>query len=422
MRIPSGSCRFCTSLALLIVAAAVCSAKARAEIAGADTTLAVSKVTFGPVRLGRNELSATVRNVGDRRVMAVLDLRAVPGMWMIPNWQRQFGLELAPGEEAVLKGTFEFRRLSREGTLRVRVGPGERTDQGHLRFRAVDFDTTYDVGADSPDAYDPTEDFTLTRRTPFEIYTWKGSLADRQIDAIAAARLRALHRIETLLAAPEPSRIRLVFYPDAQTKLEQTGHRGVGWALGSTLVEVYNDSVRLDPYHELAHVVAGEVGSPPPLLAEGFAIYATERLGGDALAFLGLPGRTVDEVVCGVAGSDDFIPLRDLLALDNIGSTAERAGREYAEAGSFVRYLVASAGWPRFRRAYAELDGDATSQENMEKLRTVYGLGVPATEGLAPRSVRKVTPRRGGAVRLPHRPALRGSFTGRPYIASNTHI
>jgi len=333
----------------------------------------VTDVVRDTARLGENTLRARIRNAGTTALTVVMDLRAVPGMWMIPNIQRQTAIELSPGEERVVEGTYGFERMSREATLRLRVGPGSRTEYGTYRVDRVDFEATYPVGADSPDAFDPADWFTLTRKGPLEIYTWKGSLAERDVDAIAAERLRALEALEKLLGVPGPRRVRLVFYADEPTKIEQTGHHGVGWARGTTLVEVYNDSVRLDPYHELAHIVADELGSPPSVLGEGFAIHASEHLGADALAFLGYAGRSPDDVVCGLVGTADFIPLRELMGAD-IGSDETRSGREYAEAGSLVKYLVEGLGAERFRRAYGTLDGDATADDNLAALRDLYGM------------------------------------------------
>lgn len=348
--------------------------------AALDTALVVTGVQHGIARLGQNPFRATIRNPGDASVTAVLDLRAEPGMWMIPNMQRQFPVDLAPREQRVVEGTYEFRRLSREATLRARVGPGEPTEGGGHRLLRVDYERTWDVGRETPDAYDPAEDFVHVRRGSLELYAWRGSLAARNLERIAAERTSAMEALEELLGVTGPDAVRMVFYGDEETKIEQTGHRGVGWATGSTIVEVHNDSIQLDPYHELAHIVAAEAASPPPFLGEGFAIYATERLGADALRYLGNPGRSAHQVTCEARREGRFIPLVELVALDNIGSDESRAGLEYAEAGSFVRYLVESRGLDVFRAAYGTLAGGAEVKENLRRLRTVSGARVEELE------------------------------------------
>jgi len=121
-------------------------------------------------------------------------------------------------------------------------------------------------------------------------------------------------------------RIRLVLYPDSATKTSQTGHVGSGFASARTIIEIFNDSVQLDPYHEVAHIVGGERGSPPAVLDEGFAVYVSQSLGADALKYLGAPGATVSQVVCGYLRSGTLIPLGRLFRFtDRGGATPQRA-------------------------------------------------------------------------------------------------
>jgi hypothetical protein len=344
-----------------------------------DTVLEVLEISLDTARLGENSFEIRVRNRNDVMVIALLDLRAVPGMWLIPNAQKQFLKELAPGEDGVIQGTFDFRRLSPEATLRVTVGPGEHREGG-FRFSRIDFQQVFEVGRTSPDAYDATEYFAVSRHGPLEIYAWTGSLAERHLEAIAAERLGAIEAIEQLLGVEAPERIRIVFYPDEPRKIEQTGHQGVGWARGTTLVEVYSEEVQLDPYHELVHVIANALGSPPPVLNEGLAVYASELLGADALRLLGFPNTPVHRAVCEIRQGSTYIPLADLLALDNIGSQEDRAAREYAQAGSFVKYLVERHGLERFRESYSHLSAREPSEENSRRLRHVYGMRLEKLE------------------------------------------
>jgi hypothetical protein len=355
-----------------------------------DTVLEVLEIGLETARLGQNSFEIRVRNRSDVMVMALLDLRAVPGMWLLPSAQQQFSKELAPAEEAVIEGTYEFRRLSPEATLRVTVGSGEPRDGGFFGFRGIDFQRVFDVGRTSPDAYDASEYFTISRHGPLEIYSWKGSLAERHLAAIAATRLGAIEAIEQLLGVEAPERIRIVFYADESHKIEQTGHQGRGWASGATLVEVYSEDVQLDPYHELVHVIAGALGSPPPILNEGLAIYASEFLGADALRLLGFPNTPVHRAACESWHGSAYIPLAELLALDNIGSQADRAPREYAQAGSFVRYVVERHGLDRFREAYRQLSARATTEENIHRLQQIYGIGLGDLESAWLREVEQL--------------------------------
>lgn len=368
-------------IAAALVAVLLVPTSGQAQALPPDSALVVEEIRFDTARPGINPLAVRVRNRANTAVLTVLDLRAVPGMWMSPNMQDQYAARLAPGQVATIEGTYEFVHLTPEATLRVTVGPGEYLEEWDVHLvRRADFRQTYPVGRDSPYALDPGKLFTVVRRGPLEIWAWKGSLAEARLEATAGERMRSLEATEELLDVRAPERIRLVFYPDQATKLEDTGHRGVGLARDSTLVEVYNDSVRMDPFHEMVHVLGAAAGDPPPLLGEGLAVYVSESLGGDALEFLGAPGLSPDRVTCRVAGTSEFVPLDELLTLDNIPGDSARAVREYAEAGSFVKHLIEGRGLERFRQAYGIVPGQDGAEARRESLRALYGTGVRELE------------------------------------------
>ena len=129
----------------------------------------------------------------------------------------------------------------------------------------------------------------------FLIYCFPDSLAARDIGHIAQQRDRGFEKIADLLGVRTDSKIRLFLFPDEQSKKAETGHQGAGWAFGNSVVEVYNEKTKLDPYHETAHILASQLGSPAALFSEGFAAYVSELLGADALKELGSPGKTCDQ-------------------------------------------------------------------------------------------------------------------------------
>ncbi|MGI6611770.1 MAG: hypothetical protein ACOX4G_14870 [Limnochordia bacterium] len=88
----------------------------------------------------------------------------------------------------------------------------------------------------------------------------------------AAERAQAMHDISCHLRVQPQARITMVFYPDAETKFQDTGHTGHGWAYGITLMAelVYPARVTVDsrvqkmaadlwPLEELLHFT--EIGS-----------------------------------------------------------------------------------------------------------------------------------------------------------------
>jgi hypothetical protein len=103
------------------------------------------------------------------------------------------------------------------------------------------------------------------------VYALRGMLRPEQLDAVVDERDRAVTVLSRMLGVRPPSGLTLVFYPDGSTKALDTHRVGAGMTNGRFIVEVINDSVRVDPYHELAHVISGQVGRAPPWLNEGFA-------------------------------------------------------------------------------------------------------------------------------------------------------
>ena len=200
---------------------------------------------------------------------------------------------------------------------------------------------------------------------------------------IEAERAKGLRQIEEILGARLTARIRLVFYPDSATKTRETGHIGNGFADGTTIVEIYNAEIQLDPYHEIAHIVGGEVGEPPALFDEGFATYVSERLGSPVLRYLGHADARIDEAVCRIAAGNGLIPIGELFRFTEIGSAASRADVAYPEAASFVKYLIEVKGLAPFREAYRTLrsaDDPSQVSRNEQAFTRIFGASVDGAE------------------------------------------
>jgi hypothetical protein len=360
--------------------------RARLEIAETPE-LRVWALDLGEPAPGANVFYAAVKNRTGQPVTLSLDLRASPGLWLLPNWQRQSRIELHPYEVRLIEAPYEFTRMSVEGALRVRFGRVMETSRGEADVDRF-FEESYRVGAGNPAALSPADFFDSLATAHLDIYAWRGSVAAGQMQAIGGRREAALEAIADELGVTFPDRVRLVFYPDSATKTDQTGHVGAGWAWGNNIIEIYNDLIRLDPYHELAHVVARRLGDPPALLSEGFATYVSERLGADALEFLGHPGLTADQVACESAGVGGLIPLDTLFGFTEIGSQASNPPVAYPQAASFVKFLVERYGIDTFRDAYrmlASTDEPAGVLANEEAFAAIYG----ATPGGLERSWRQ---------------------------------
>jgi hypothetical protein len=219
---------------------------------------------------------------------------------------------------------------------------------------------------------------TLEKRVTdhFDIYYSKGSTAEKEIDRIAQQKEQGYRQICTFLGADSDIRICMVFFEDGRTKQRQTGHQGAGWAYGNTIVEIYNEQQRLDPYHETTHILMGPVGSPPALFNEGFAVYMSERLGAPALESLSGGQAKVHQRAKELKGKGDWIELRELLGYTEIGSRASRPPVAYPEAASFVKFLIDSYGKDKFLQTYRTLrnsGAQAVRDANVKKLEEIYG-------------------------------------------------
>ena len=209
----------------------------------------------------------------------------MPGLWFM-SWQKQFSLLVPPRAARRFEVQYQWPGVGPNARLRVRFARATETADGGLQLAAPDVERLYRVGVGNPTTAQPR----LTTEH-FDIYVEKGSLAESEAEAIGRQREAALQEIEKLLGVTARQRIVLAFYSDADTKTRETGHIGAGLARNGMIVELYNSETRLDPFHELAHIVGRLLGDPPALLNEGFAVYASERLG--SLPYANWATRTV---------------------------------------------------------------------------------------------------------------------------------
>ncbi len=217
----------------------------------------------------------------------------------------------------------------------------------------------------------------------FEASAPAGSLAAQNLDAIVQERERAYSAICELLGTRPQLKVKLTFYEDEESKKQATGHAGLGWATDTSIVEVYNDSIQLDPYHELVHIVGGTVGHPTALFDEGFAVYVSERLGADALAYMGYKGMSISAAACLLVSSGKALPLGQLFDFTELGSKGSQGPVSYPQSASVVQYLIEHHGIERFRAAYRELRNSAETpvrEENKRIFRTIYGMSVENIE------------------------------------------
>ncbi|MCL2373127.1 MAG: tetratricopeptide repeat protein, partial [Defluviitaleaceae bacterium] len=122
----------------------------------------------------------------------------------------------------------------------------------------------------------------------FSIYYEENSTAAKDIDAICEAREAAYEQVAKYFDFTQDITVDLYLYEDSDTKTAETGHTGAGWAFGKVMVEIYNDKQKMNPVHELVHVIAGLLyGKSVSAFSEGLAVFLVNALGytqvGDAV-------------------------------------------------------------------------------------------------------------------------------------------
>lgn len=259
--------------------------------------------------------------------------------------------------------------MTPEAVLRIRLGPAQVAASQGITIEPVLAERRFQIGIGNPDAKDPRPSFEHVATAHFDIYVHGGSLAQSRVTGIANEREAGTQQIEALLGVKMQNRIRLIFYPDSASKTSETGHIGEGFAGNGNIVEIYNDSVQLDPYHEVAHIVADRLGDPPAMFTEGFATYVSERLGRPALRYLGHGHAPVDSVACRLAGRGELIPIATLFRFTKIGSAESKAEVSYPESASMVKYLIESYGLKRFRTLYSSLEASSAPSRIEENAR-----------------------------------------------------
>jgi hypothetical protein len=370
-----------TGLVLLSLLAACWPGNPRAPLLAAPDQVVASAATGVHVlEVDRRESTASdgqvlarVRNAAPEPAIVGVDVRAEPGMWLAPTRQEISVFYLPPNGERTLVASYSFARLSPESALRVRIGLVEEHPDGRFHVPEPAAVLRFDMGA-SAEAAAFLEGFDRRTARHVTIYAVRGVLTLEELDAIAGERDRAVTELVEILGVQPAPELRIVFYPDGPSKTADTRHVGNGLTRGNAIVEIRNDSVQLDPYHELAHLLAGQLGWAPAWLNEGFAVWVTERLGADALEFIAGPGTTVDEAVCRIKGAGELLPMAELMQLADIGPEESRPHTTYPQAASFVGFLAERYSLDALRQAYATMSPAATAEENETAFARAFGV------------------------------------------------
>jgi tetratricopeptide repeat protein len=220
--------------------------------------------------------------------------------------------------------------------------------------------------------------FKVRESPSFIIYYFPGSEVEKDLERIIPQREKILERLGKDFEVRLPGKSILFFYPDAEAARKLTGHRADGWTYGRTIVEVYGSRRKIDPYHELVHLVAGGIGMPPVLLAEGLAT-SHEKDFDNA----GKYRADVTDWCRGFLREGALIPLAELMDYTSFGEDLTRPRIAYPEAACFTRYLIEAHGWKKFRVAYAALVNSPRAEDqerNLTRFEEIFGMSLRQAE------------------------------------------
>ncbi len=201
----------------------------------------------------------------------------------------------------------------------------------------------------------------LERRAAGRCDLWyqPGSPAERDLELLAAAVADTLESLESLLSTRVEDRITVLLFADWRSKMVCTGSVGWGSASGTHTAMVYEGGGLESSAtfaHEVCHLVAGTVGSPPACFSEGLGRLVGDTLGD--LAQVDSGSLAADVMTAAFLEEGKLWSLPELLKLTDIGSRESRSPVAYPEAASFCAYLIRKVGFDGFRTLYATLGRD----------------------------------------------------------------
>jgi tetratricopeptide (TPR) repeat protein len=350
-------------------------------------SISVDPVQYGKVTWGRNALRLKYHNPSPLATTLAVKVRtSYPDSASGVVWEVTYPLLLPPQQSGEFNVDFFVR--PDHGRMRVELealgGDGIVSSQS----REFPFEAPYradyvlqpsHLGAEGLEwegrTYAP---FKVRETDAFIIYYFPGSEAEKDLERIIPQREKILAKLQKDFQVRVSGKAIFFFYPDAETVRKLTGHRADGWTYGRTIVEVYGPRRKIDPYHELVHLVAGSLGNPPVLLAEGLATSKEKDFDNAGQYRAG-----VEEWCRAFLREGALIPLADLMAYESFGEDLTRPRIAYPEAACFTNYLLDTYGWQKFRSAYSSLRNDPDPQvqeSNLALFQQIFGVELRGAE------------------------------------------
>ncbi|MCY1720402.1 hypothetical protein OU798_08615 [Prolixibacteraceae bacterium Z1-6] len=211
--------------------------------------------------------------------------------------------------------------------------------------------------------------FTSISSEHFNLYSFEGLLSEKTKLDFLNERESAYREISNFFEITTNLSVNIFLFKTEQIKYNLTGHKGLGWGFDNNIVEVFNDSIRIDPYHELAHVIGYTLNDPPALIDEGTAVYLSQLYGDKAFSrMIGYPTKSINEILLLRSKREGLINISTLLLYNDIGDNLA-----YCTSASFVDFLIKEYGKQKFLELYKSLS-NVNSAKNKIIFEKICGL------------------------------------------------
>ncbi len=209
--------------------------------------------------------------------------------------------------------------------------------------------------------------FTSISSEHFNLYTFEGHLNKKIKLDFLNERESAYLEISGFFGIKTDLAINIFLFEDEQLKYNVTGHKDIGWGFDNNIVEVFNDSIHMDPYHELAHVLGYTLNKAPALIDEGTAVYLSQLYGDKAFSrLIGYPTKSINEILLLLSKKERLITISTLLSYNDIGDNLA-----YCTSASFVEFLIKEFGKQKFLELYKSLS-NANNARNKMSFEKIY--------------------------------------------------
>lgn len=219
------------------------------------------------------------------------------------------------------------------------------------------------------------EKWLIKKSSHYCFYFFRNSLAEKDIDKIIELKENHYRKILLFLGLSNERIIYYYIYPSLKEKITLMGDNSLGNVIWEEFELIngkpktskfeihvlYNNRCKFIGEHEDAHLLSLPLGLSIHLFCEGLAQFMERNLF----------GRDIDVISKELLGQNKLYPVRDLV--DNENWQKIKPEIIYPEAGSFIRFLINTYGWNKFKKVYRKLSRLNNFENNLKIIKNGFG-------------------------------------------------